>query len=95
MYFIQRHDYSQVAYRGAVAVTGSDKPWQQANQGEWSGAATAILYAVAHDVNRLERVARAVCAACGENPDHPGDARGHTLRWQDYIEAAEAAIVNF
>lgn len=41
---------------------------------------------------RRECVARAICAACNENPDHRGDARGNAYRWQDYLEAADAAI---
>ncbi len=39
-----------------------------------------------------EAVARAICAACDENPDHVGDARGNGFRWQDYLKAADAAI---
>lgn len=39
-----------------------------------------------------ERVARAICSACGENPDHIGDARGNQHRWQDYLPVADAAI---
>lgn len=39
-----------------------------------------------------EVVARAICAECGENPDHKGDARGNQFRWQDYLSAADAAI---
>lgn len=37
-------------------------------------------------------VARAICTACHENPDHPGDTGGNQYRWQDYLEAADAAI---
>lgn len=37
-------------------------------------------------------VARAICTACHENPDHKGDARGNEHRWQDYLDAADAAI---
>jgi hypothetical protein len=40
----------------------------------------------------LERVARAICAACEDNPDHTGDARGNAYRWQDYVDVAQAAI---
>ena len=43
-------------------------------------------------MNQIERVARAICKACEENPDHPGDARGNQYRWQDYVEVAKAAI---
>lgn len=39
-----------------------------------------------------ERVARAICAGCEENPDHLGDARGNDYRWQDYLDIADAAI---
>ncbi len=39
-----------------------------------------------------EAVARAICVACDENPDHIGDARGNACRWQDYLRAADAAI---
>ncbi len=37
-------------------------------------------------------VARAICMACHENPDHKGDAGGNEYRWQDYLDAADAAI---
>lgn len=40
----------------------------------------------------LEQVARAICQACEENPDHQGDARGNACRWQDYIPMAKAAM---
>lgn len=40
----------------------------------------------------VEAVARAICVACEENPDHKGDARGNEFRWQDYRDAALAAI---
>jgi hypothetical protein len=40
----------------------------------------------------VERVARAICAACEDNPDHTGDARGNAYRWQDYACVARAAI---
>jgi len=39
-----------------------------------------------------EKVARAICIACEENPDHIGDARGNEKRWQDYLDCADAAI---
>lgn len=39
-----------------------------------------------------EAVARAICTACGERPDHQGDARGREFRWHDYLEVADAAI---
>lgn len=39
-----------------------------------------------------EAIARAICLACEENPDHRGDARGNDWRWQDYLGAADAAI---
>lgn len=38
-------------------------------------------------------VARAICAACGEDPGYPGDARGNAYRWQDYEDSAEAILV--
>lgn len=44
---------------------------------------------------RRERVARAICAACGENPDHVGDAQGYAHRWQDYLAVAAAAIAAY
>ena len=40
----------------------------------------------------IETMARAVCAECGENPDHRGDARGNEYRWQDYRGIAIAAL---
>lgn len=42
--------------------------------------------------NTIETVARAICEACEENPDHTGDCRGNDYRWQDYREIALAAI---
>jgi hypothetical protein len=39
-----------------------------------------------------ERVARAICAGCEENPDHQGDGRGNDYRWQDYLGPADAAL---
>ena len=39
-----------------------------------------------------KRVASAICAACHENPEHKGDARGNDYRWQDYLPVADAAI---
>ena len=42
--------------------------------------------------HQLETVARAICQACDENPDHAGDCRGNEFRWQDYTPAAEAAL---
>ncbi|MCC5091266.1 hypothetical protein [Xanthomonas campestris] len=41
---------------------------------------------------QLEAVARAVCLACEEVPDHAGDAQGNARRWQDYLPCADAAI---
>ena len=43
----------------------------------------------------VEAVARAICVACGENPDSQGDARGNEFRWQDYRDIALAAISAF
>ena len=40
----------------------------------------------------LEPVARAICRACEENPDHRGDCRGNEHRWEDYVPIAQAAI---
>lgn len=40
----------------------------------------------------VEAVARAICVACEENPDRQGDASGNEFRWQDYRDAALAAI---
>ncbi|CAD0363838.1 hypothetical protein QYG06_17900 [Xanthomonas euvesicatoria] len=42
-----------------------------------------------------EAVARAVCLACEEVPDHIGDAQGNAHRWQDYLPCADAAIAAF
>lgn len=42
-----------------------------------------------------EAVARAVCLACEEVPDHIGDAQGNAHRWQDYLHCADAAIAAF
>ena len=39
-----------------------------------------------------EAVARAICEACEEVPDHSGDAQGNQYRWQDYLPVAESAI---
>lgn len=43
----------------------------------------------------VEAVARAICVACEDDPDHQGDARGNEFRWQDYRDAALAAISAF
>jgi len=32
-----------------------------------------------------EQLAKAICFACGEIPEHNGDARGNAYRWQDYL----------
>ncbi|MDN7805695.1 hypothetical protein [Burkholderia gladioli] len=45
-----------------------------------------------HETRVREAVARAVCSACGEKPDHLGDARGNALRWQDYECVAQAVL---
>lgn len=39
-----------------------------------------------------EAVARAICSACEEQPNHRGDARGNEYRWQDYLPVADAAL---
>lgn len=44
------------------------------------------------DERVVEKVARAICEACDENPMHKGDCRGNEFRWQDYREPAMAAI---
>ena len=41
---------------------------------------------------QIEAVARAICRACEENPDHSGDCRGNDYRWQDYRGPAIAAM---
>ncbi|PRG18099.1 hypothetical protein [Burkholderia multivorans] len=46
-----------------------------------------------HQERVREAVARAICSACGEDPDHQGDARGNALRWQDYEHLAVALLV--
>jgi len=43
-------------------------------------------------MDNRERVARAICLACDENPEHVGDASGNDKRWQDYLHVADAAI---
>src|SRR5690606_31999950 len=40
----------------------------------------------------VEAVARAICVAREGNSDRQGDARGNEFRWQDYRDAALAAI---
>ncbi|NIE81828.1 MULTISPECIES: hypothetical protein [unclassified Burkholderia] len=39
-----------------------------------------------------EAVARAICSACGEKPEHIGDARGSAFRWQEYECLAQAVL---
>ncbi|WP_186157238.1 hypothetical protein [Burkholderia gladioli] len=46
-----------------------------------------------HEHRVRAAVARAICFACGENPEHSGDARGNALRWQDYECVAQAVLV--
>lgn len=43
-------------------------------------------------MDNREAVARAICMACEENPDHAGDCRGNERRWQDYLPCADAAV---
>ncbi|MDA3670008.1 hypothetical protein PFF91_28835 [Burkholderia cenocepacia] len=46
------------------------------------------------DLERVrDAVARAICVACGELPDMPGDARGNAFRWQDYGQTADAVVL--
>ncbi|MDN7754746.1 hypothetical protein [Burkholderia gladioli] len=45
-----------------------------------------------HEHRVRAAVARAICSACGEEPEHSGDARGNPLRWQDYECIAEAVL---
>ncbi|MDR8093297.1 hypothetical protein KPB05_38220 [Burkholderia gladioli] len=45
-----------------------------------------------HEHQMRAAVARAICSACGEKPEHPGDARGNALRWQDYECIAQAVL---
>ena len=42
--------------------------------------------------DHIEAVARAICRASEENPDHSGDCRGNTYRWEDYKGPAVAAL---
>lgn len=57
---------------------------------------TAPASPIAVDVEaRRMAVARAICIACEEVPDHAGDARGNAFRWQDYLPAADAAIAAY
>lgn len=39
-----------------------------------------------------DAVARAICIACEEGPDFPGEASGNEFRWQDYRDVADAVI---
>lgn len=39
-----------------------------------------------------ERIAKAICAACDERPEHAGVAAGNRYRWQDYLPVADEAI---
>lgn len=39
-----------------------------------------------------EAVARAICSASDQNPDHRGQIKGNRYRWQDFLPAAEAAL---
>lgn len=52
-------------------------------------------YDPSQEERQRERVARAICKACDENPDHQGDAKGNAFRWQDYLAAADAAILAY
>ncbi|MGN4154845.1 hypothetical protein ACS0Y3_31255 [Burkholderia gladioli] len=45
-----------------------------------------------HQERVREAMARAICSACGEKPEHSGDARGNALRWQDYECIAQAVL---
>jgi hypothetical protein len=39
-----------------------------------------------------DAVARAICIACDEGPDFPGNVGFNEFRWQDYRDVADAAI---
>lgn len=52
-----------------------------------SGVAMAKRQALARD-----NAAKAICLACGQTPDHQGDASGNAERWPDYLPIADAAI---
>jgi len=56
----------------------------------WNSVAAPRIAAV--DGSTLEAVARAICVACDERPDHKGDAQGRDFRWQDYEAVAQSAI---
>ncbi|WP_334033661.1 hypothetical protein [Burkholderia gladioli] len=45
-----------------------------------------------HEHQMRAAVVRAICSACGEKSEHPGDARGNALRWQDYECIAQAVL---
>lgn len=62
------------------------------DEGPDLASAAPNLFKRLHDARQVDRVARAICVACGEDPDHSGDCRGNDFRWQDYREAAIAAI---
>jgi hypothetical protein len=42
--------------------------------------------------DQLTRVAKSICRACVDDPDAPGQFPGNQHRWQDYTDAAKAAI---
>lgn len=51
-----------------------------------------IQNTMSDQIKKRTAVARAICAACHENPDHQGGAGGNQYRWQDYLDVADAAI---
>lgn len=75
------------AWPGSYVAYNVECAWQA-----WQEAERQTIERCAKDGSIRERVARAICTACEENPDHRGDARGNDYRWQDYLETADAAI---
>jgi len=57
--------------------------------------AAVVLYGDKIPEAVVEAVARAICVACEDNPNCQGDCRGNEFRWQDYRDAALAAISAF
>ena len=99
---VSKNRYAIAKATGFVATKAPDK--MSVGEVHIKAQIEAGSHPTSHKVNELKRryanaggdalepVARAICSACEENPDHCGDARGNDKRWQDYLPVARAAI---
>jgi len=90
---VSRSLYGLSAGPVSLFKRGSDGDYCQLHiQSAWWAFQIASATPPVISSEQKEAVARAICKACDENPDHVGDASGRDYRWQDYLSVAEAAI---